>query len=409
MSFFLIVVLFFSGNFSLLANEKAKKLNDLQTNISDVNQNIEQINTKRNNLSKQLGQIERQYGQTITSLKLLTQKVDGKRRRLKEISKEIKSRRKKLAIENHELNGQIKATYIMGKKEKLKLLLNQQDPALASRMMMYYHYLNKARLTRLIDIKNHIAVLAELGQEKQQEKKQLRKSSHLKKIQQTKLIKTKNKRKHLLSSLNEDLGLKSEQLTQLKGDERQLRDLIVVLGQRGNIDNLSDNIVADEQPKPLKKNQKTAIDKNLALSFRKLKGKLPWPLKGKIVKNFGSKRVDGRWDGILIATNEGVSIRAITEGQVIYADWLRGYGLLVIINHGSGYMSLYAFNQSLNKKVGDKVTAGAVIASVGKSGGRSQAGLYFGIRYQGKSVDPALWCKKTRKGYVGLVTEAINL
>jgi septal ring factor EnvC (AmiA/AmiB activator) len=395
MSFFLIVVLFFSGNFSLLADEKTEKLNDLQTHIEDVNQNIAQINTKRNNLSKQLGQIERQYGQTASSLKLLSQKIDTKRRRLKEINKEIKSRRKKLAIENHELNGQIKATYIMGKKEKLKLLLNQQDPALASRMMMYYHYLNKSRLTRLIAIKNHIAVLAELGQEKQQEKQQLIKTSHLKKIQQTKLIKTKNKRKRLLSSLNEDLNLKSGQLTQLKGDERQLRQLIVSLGQT-HIDNSSDVIIKDDKPQKLKQRQKI-----LGSSFRKLKGKLPWPLKGKIIKNFGSRRADGHWDGVLIAAKEGKNIRSVSDGHVIYADWLRGYGLLVIINHGSGYMSLYAFNQSLNKKVGDKVTAGAVIASVGKSGGRSQAGLYFGIRYQGKSIDPVPWCKKIRNGYVG--------
>ena len=396
MSFLLIVVLFFGGNFSLLANEKTEELNDLQTHIDDVNQNIAQIQTKRNNLSKQLGQIERQYGQTATSLKLLTQKIDGKRRRLKEINKEIKSRRKKLAIENHELNGQIKATYIMGKKEKLKLLLNQQDPALASRMMMYYHYLNKARLTKLIAIKAHIAVLAELGQEKQQEKKQLRKTSHLKKRQQTKLIKTKNKRKVLLSSLNEDLGLKSEQLTQLEGDEKQLRNLIVSLEQH-HIDNSSD-IIEDDKPQKSKPNQKTVIDKNLGLSFRKFKGKLPWPLTGKIVKKFGSKRADGRWDGVLIAAKEGRSIRAITDGQVIYADWLRGYGLLVIINHGSGYMSLYAFNQSLNKKIGDKVTAGTVIAAVGKSGGRSQTGLYFGIRYQGKPINPAPWFKKMGNG-----------
>lgn len=393
MSFFLIVVLFFSENLSLLANEKTEELNELQTHINDVNQNITQINTKRNNLSKQLGQIERQYGQTASSLKLLTQKIEGKRRRLKEINKEIKSRRKKLAIENHELNGQIKATYIMGKKEKLKLLLNQQDPALVSRMIMYYHYLNKARLTKLIAVTDHIAVLAELGQEKQQEKQQLRKTSHLKKRQQTKLIKTKNKRKDLLSSLNEDLSLKSEQLTQLKGNEKQLHNLIVSLGQTP-IDNLSDVTIEDDKPQKLKQSKKILTYKNAGLSFRQLKGKLPWPLKGKIVKNFGSKRADGHWDGVLIAAKEGKNIRTVTDGQVIYADWLRGYGLLVIINHGSGYMSLYAFNQSLNKKVGDKVTAGAVIATVGKSGGRSQAGLYFGIRYQGKSIDPVSWCKK---------------
>ncbi|MDQ7090824.1 MAG: peptidoglycan DD-metalloendopeptidase family protein [Methylococcales bacterium] len=406
MHFFLIVAFFIiSGHLPLSANEKIEKLNELQTDIKDVNQTIEQISVKRTHLSNKLGQIEKQYGKTTNLLKSLTQKIDGKRRRLKEINKEISIRQKKLDIENHELNGQLKATHIMGKREKLKLLLNQQDPALASRMMMYYHYLNKARLTKLITLKKHIAVLEQLGQERKQEKKQLQKTSSVKKNQQNKLIKTKRQRQHLLSLLDEDMSLKSQQLTQLKGNEKQLRDLIVSLG-RGGEPVMSQHdaetlLVKTDKPKKIKAKQKMLAYTQSGLSFRKLKGKLPWPLKGKVVKKFGSRRDDGRWDGFLISAKEGASIHAITDGQVIYADWLRGYGLLVIIDHGSGYMSLYAFNQSLNKKVGDKVKTGMVIASVGKSGGRSQAGLYFGVRFQGKSINPARWCQKIRSGYVG--------
>ncbi len=402
MYFFLIVAFFFiNGNSLSFANDKTQKLNKLQTHIEDVNQTIKQINTKRNNLSKQLGLIEKQYGQTASSLKKLTKKIDTKRRRLKEITKDIKSRRKRLDIENHELNGQIKATYIMGKKEKLKLLLNQQDPALASRMMMYYHYLNKARLIKLISIKNHIVVLEDLWKERLKEKKQLRTTTSLKKKQQKKLTQSKNERKHLLSSLNGNFSLKSQQLAQLKGNEKQLNDLIILLGN-----SIVTQVKKEQIDKTFSKNKNNPLKKitsytNSGLSFKKLKGKLPWPLKGKIVKKFGSKRSDGFWDGILISASEGSNIRTITDGRVVYSDWLRGYGLLVIIDHGSGYMSLYAFNQSLNKKVGDKVTTGTVIASVGKSGGRSKSGLYFGVRYQGKSVNPALWCLKIQNGYVG--------
>jgi len=126
--------------------------------------------------------------------------------------------------------------------------------------------------------------------------------------------------------------------------------------------------------------------------FTTLKGSLPWPVKGRLAQSFGSPRADSRWDGVLIEANEGTDIKAVTEGKVVYAEWKMGYGMLLIIDHGHGYMTLYAFNQSLYKHEGDWVEAGDVIATVGQSGGRSQAGLYFGIRQNGTPVDPLEWC-----------------
>lgn len=453
MRFFLIVAIFFisSGIFpSWAANDtskKGKELNKVQTNIKQINQNIRQIQIKRELLNKQLRNIEKQYGKTAGSLKGLKQKIGKKQRRLKEIKKEMRSRQKDLKLQNHELSGQIKAAYIMGQKEKLKLLLNQQDPALASRMMMYYDYLNKARLQKLAKIKNHIDVLAQLAQEKQQENKLLKKAMRLRKTQQVDLAKTKEQRKTLLARLNTDFSSKSKQLNQLEDNEKELHNLIVVLEkqarkkeaaeQRAREKRLAKKRAAEKRlakkraaekrlakaeiakektakataakinktktnKKPLqvasiskpKKSKKIPAYVSTGLPFYKLKGKLPWPIQGKILKKFGSKRSDTRWDGVLISSNEGTDIHAVSDGRIVFADWLRGYGLLVIIDHGKGYMTLYAFNQSLYKKVGDKVKAGTVIAAVGKSGGRSKAGLYFGVRRRGKAVNPARWCRK---------------
>jgi septal ring factor EnvC (AmiA/AmiB activator) len=131
--------------------------------------------------------------------------------------------------------------------------------------------------------------------------------------------------------------------------------------------------------------------------FSSLKGQLPWPVKGRLTNKFGSARAEGAesiWDGVLINAGEGTEIRAVTSGKVVFSDWLRGYGLLIIIDHGKGYMTLYAFNQSLYRQVGEWVDVGEVIASVGQSGGRSHSGLYFGIRNKGKPVDPLEWCRK---------------
>jgi septal ring factor EnvC (AmiA/AmiB activator) len=131
--------------------------------------------------------------------------------------------------------------------------------------------------------------------------------------------------------------------------------------------------------------------------FYSLKGQLPWPVKGRLTNKFGSVRAESTesiWDGVLINSAEGTEIRAVTSGKVVFSDWLRGYGLLVIVDHGKGYMTLYAFNQSLYRQVGEWVDAGEVIASVGQSGGRNLPGLYFGIRNNGRPVDPIEWCRK---------------
>jgi septal ring factor EnvC (AmiA/AmiB activator) len=132
----------------------------------------------------------------------------------------------------------------------------------------------------------------------------------------------------------------------------------------------------------------------LKVGFSTLKGKLPWPVKGRLVQKFGNPRSDSVWDGVLIDAKEGTDIHAVTWGKVVYAEWLRGYGLLIIIDHGQGYMTLYAFNQSLYKRIGETVNAGDIIASAGQSGGRSQSGLYFGIRKKGTPIDPLEWCRK---------------
>ncbi|MCK5925275.1 MAG: peptidoglycan DD-metalloendopeptidase family protein [Methylococcales bacterium] len=399
MRFLLIVALISVNSLSISWAEnsfdKSEQLNEVRTTINDVNQSMENIDDKRDGVSKQLRDIEKEYGEVANTLRSLSSNIDTKWRRLKEIRREIKARQVTLKKESHDLEGQIKATFIMGQKEKLKLLLNQQDSKLASRMLMYYRYLNDARLTRVIAIKEHIAVLTELQQEKSGESKQLKVNSSFKKHQQKKLIKTRNKRKVLLVKLNKDFTLKTQQLNHLKSNEKQLETLITSLGAS-----------PEKMPKSQSLTKIKTVSKKTAKitqesSFKKYQGTLAWPLKGKILKQFDSERADGRWDGILISADEGREVRAISTGQVIYADWLQGYGLLIIIDHGSDYMSLYAFNQSLSRKVGDKIKAGTVIATAGKSGGRKEIGLYFGIRYKGKSVNPAHWCRKIQNGYAG--------
>lgn len=383
---------------------QSQDLTNLQSKLQEANQNIEQIKLKREKLLAQLQGLEKKVGITASSLRELRLQMAGKEQRLKHVSQEMQKQQASLALQNAELAKQVKAAFVMGKKEQLRLLLNQQNPALASRMLVYYNYLNKNRLQKLATLKDSIARLKRLEQEKRLETGSLAQVVTQHKTAQQDLKQSKQQREQLLISLKQEF---KRQLGELAGDEKEAQVLIdrlekAVAEQEKQLvlnpgsKQVAGNLDIDGNPITLSVPavNDASFDTGLKKSFSKSKGHLPWPVKGSVIKKFGSPRSETRWDGVLISAREGTDIRAVSSGQVVFADWLKGYGWLIIINHGDGYMSLYAFNQTVYKKVGEQVKAGAIIAAVGSSGGRAESGLYFGIRNNGKPVNPALWCKK---------------
>ncbi|CAA9891269.1 Peptidase M23 [Candidatus Methylobacter favarea] len=383
--FFLLGISVSGGNANVA--EKNRELGEVQSNINAVQQDMQRIQLEQKTLNIQLAEIEKSYGKTAALLKKLKQQIERQRLKLTHIGQEGHALQNQIANQREELAGQIKAAYAMGQKEKLKLLLNQRDPALASRMMIYYKYLNSARLAKLIDIEESLKHLSRLDKQKQDESRFLEQTLQQKEAEQSILDKAKFQRQELLTHLNKDLYATEQQLRQLNESETRLKSLIASL--QLTPDNSELTVKQENELSPLKNDESWQRE-----DFPQLKGKLPWPVSGKLAKKFGSARAEGNWDGVLIDALEGTEIHAVTTGEVVYAEWLRGYGMLMIIDHGKGYMTLYAFNQSLYKQVGEKVEAGEIIASVGQSGGRSQPGLYFGIRKQGKPVDPLEWCRQ---------------
>ena len=381
------------------------ELNEVQSGIKAADQNMQHLQLQKNTLNTQLGEVEKLYGKTVALLRTLQNQVEQKRRDLSKIRQEVAKSQNQIAEQNKELAGQMKAAYAMGQKEKLKLLLNQQDPALSSRMLVYYDYLNKARLTKLAGISESIKHLDRLSKQQQQETELLEKDLEKRKAEQTAVNNVRKRRTELLAQLKRDVFSNEQQVIHLRESENKLKNLVSSL-QRSTDDltfeaeqskRLHTNAEASSEPdKDLPGGAGDDFDK-LKGDFSALRGQLPWPVKGRLANKFGSARAESTesiWDGVLIDAKEGTEIRAITSGKVTFSDWLRGYGLLIIIDHGKGYMSLYAFNQSLYRQVGDWVDVGDVIASVGQSGGRSHAGLYFGIRNNGRPIDPQEWCRK---------------
>ncbi len=345
---------------------------------------LQKLLEQKDSMQSLLSDIDKQYGETAGVLKKLQGKIEQKRDSLDNIRRNIDYSQSEVEKLSHELVKHIRLAYALGKTDTIRLLLNQQEPAISGRVMVYFNYFNKERLRKIADLELAVQHLDELDKQKQAETTLLEQDLENKKLEQVVLINAKKQRNELLLQMGADFLSSEQQLQQLQDSESSLKLLM------SSLPALSDEVnVHAEQ------NQVLPSDDSLVpAEFLTLKGKLPWPVTGKLANKFGSARTEVTWDGVLIDAAEGVDVKAVTQGKVVFSEWFRSYGLMMIIDHGQGYLTLYGFNQSLYKQVGEFVAAGEVIASVGQSGGRSKTGLYFGIRNKGVPVDPLEWCQR---------------
>jgi septal ring factor EnvC (AmiA/AmiB activator) len=265
--------------------------------------------------------------------------------------------------------AQMKAMYLSGQTPFLKIMLNQQDPQSFSRMMAYYRYFNMAQHEKVQ------AVQAQLQSVADREATIVQTLTALKALQQQQLAQLNEKkseqteRTKVLLALNEAIAKKGNQIKVIKADVAKLNTIVASIDRKPN---------------------------RAAQSLTQYRGTRGWPVQGKLVHAFGapSETAAGRHNGVFFSALEGAPVKAVHSGEVAYADWLRGYGWLVIVDHGDNEMSLYAYNQTLYKKVGDKVATGELLARVGKSGAKPEPGLYFELRRYGKAIDPLTWIKQ---------------
>ncbi len=364
---------------ALAANDYAEKSlqhKKLQQTIDDLRSKLEKARGKQSTLRAQLRPIEKEIGQLNSSLKQLGKELKSERDELDRLQIEKSHQKSGIVTQRKELEQLVRSNYALGRQGQLKFLLNQEDPSAVSRTLIYYEYFNKARAEKIAEINarlTELSLLEELITKKVESIEVLYQSQKSKK---ERLSKRSEERRLLLARLDAEVRDKGRLLEELKADEKQLGELLAGLRRA-----LADIPKEKGERKP----------------FVSLKGRMALPAKGKVSVRFGRLRdaESGlKWRGIIIDAKEGHDVKAIAHGRVVFSDWLRGYGLLLIIDHGDGYMSLYGYNQALYSDVGDWVEKGEVIAGVGLSGGRSKAGLYFEVRKQGEPVNPLLWCKK---------------
>jgi len=356
------------------AETDRQPLLEVRGEIASTQQQREALMAIRDRLNQQLSEIELEQGQMASTIGELEAQSRARDKR----TKGLQQRRDQLQVSVREqqktLAGQLRSAHLIGREDWLKLLLNQEEPSHLARVLAYYGYLGRARSELIGKLEEDLEQVRMTEAELQIEAEQKALLGRKTQKERTALLESGRQRRQLLKSWDRELHAKAQRLNQLKDDEKQLERLIDAVKDQTNKAAMTENV---PEGAPL-----AAIKKAHC------------PPSGPVVARFGSPRMTGQWDGLLIGGKEGTPIRSVAAGTVVFADWLRGYGLLTIIDHGSGVMSLYAFNQTHFKQKGEAVAADQVIATLGSSGGRDKPGLYFGVRRQGKPVDPLLWCQE---------------
>ena len=351
------------------ARKTEAELQAVKSEIERVSRQVSAEQVERDRVSRELRSAEISVGRAREGL-------DGVRRgRAERASKratlaaERRTREADLARNRSALAGQLRAAYLIGREEPLKLLLNQKDPERAGRMFVYYSYFGRARAEQIHGIENDVQAIAALDEQVQAEDAKLAELEKQQRADLAELEQAREKRSGVLASLTAESNSHAQSLERLKS-------------QQGGLEKLLRELRRAIEQFPLDNND----------AFAHLRGKLAWPVGGKLVARFGEPRAGGvKWDGVLVATERGAPVRAVYGGRVIYADWLPGLGLLTIVDHGEGYMSLYGHNERLYKAAGERVSAGDTLGSAGDSGGSNRPELYFEIRKAGKAVDPRPW------------------
>jgi len=362
--------------------KNAARLEQLRERIAQLRVVLKTARSKKSKVENDLRKMDQSISQINRKLRHLRIQINKQKKRLQALFEQRQQLRNSLSEHREQLASQVRASYVMGRQEQLKIVLNQGDPSTVQRALVYFDYLNRSRSEQIHEVVGQLKQLQQVEQQIGAEKLKYEDLSSKQSDKRAELLATRTARKKILHTISKEIVSKDKQLGRMLQDEKELQQVLRA------VESLGDITTAGLEGKP----------------FAKRKGSLPWPANGRIRAKFGSQRASGglRWSGMLIDASSGQDVSAIARGRVAFTDWLRGYGLLMIIDHGDGYMSLYGHNQSVFKEIGEWVEEGEIIASVGSSGGQSRSQLYFELRHKGKPINPARWCRRTRDGFVSL-------
>jgi septal ring factor EnvC (AmiA/AmiB activator) len=353
----------------VLTKIKEQELEEVRDRISELKKSMDRQAAERDRITGELQAAEVLISEKRVHLQELERQKQFSEKKKAELDQKLKAREAELGAEAEMLEKQVRAAYTSGSQERIKLLLNQHDPATLGRQLAYYRYFSEFRGRNIDAVSGHIAELQSLRAEVAREDDRLAGLARARYVELSELSNAQESRQQLLVSLKSRIAEEGSEIQRLAAQEQDLSRLIAELGSI-----LADYPIRSEEP------------------FSELKGRLTWPVAGGLQHDFGQPRAGGlKWNGVVLTAPRGREVRAVYHGRIVFSDWLSGLGLLVIVDHGEGFMTLYGYNETLAKSTGDWVAPGDVIATVGDSGGQSQAGLYFEIRQGTTPVNPRRW------------------
>lgn len=349
-----------------------EKLEQLRERISALKNELVEMSGQRDVMQDKLEKAEKEIGLVTATLRGLDNEAEQARKGLVDLQRKFDTEQRNLEKTRVILERELQIAYMTGKQEQIKLLLNQEEPAALGRLMVYHQYFMRARAQAMEDIRTTLERLAAIEHKQALKRNEIGELIERQQKKSLQLRVRQDRRREILAQLQDRLSSKTDQLVALEEDERRLQQLVQSLQQA----------IRDILP--------TGGE---YVSLRSLKGKLAWPVTGHISMHYGKQHTSGklRSRGIHISSAAGADVHVIARGRVVFADWLRGFGLLVIVDHGDNYMSLYGQNSSLYKEVGEWVDRDEVIAAAGSSGGRARAGLYLELRKDGRPFNPGSW------------------
>jgi len=361
-----------NGNGADDAAAKAEELEALRLRMHALQQELESNQDRKSSTEQKLRTVEKKISDTSRELRRINDALKTSRKQLAELQSRQNKQVLALKKQHQRLASEARAAYAMGRQQQVKLLLNQEQPAAVGRMLAYFGYFSRARMVQIDSIRDAVDALRETEISLQSKTRALNELQGSQQTASQRLREKKQARQQVLARINRELENQSDELQRLRTDEKQLQKLLASLQE------ILADIPAEASQQP----------------FKSLKGKLRWPTRGRLTARFGARRGNSglTWQGVLISAPEGTPVRAVSQGRVAFADWMRGFGLLLILDHGDGYMSLYGHNQALYKEVGEWVDTGEVVALLGASGGQLRPGLYFELRHQGRPINPVRWC-----------------
>jgi septal ring factor EnvC (AmiA/AmiB activator) len=347
------------------------QIEDLKEEIADIDEWLADAEEDRSSLEQQLSGLEQEIGRLTRERRELRQQAREQQQRLAELAKEETELTRVLESQRESLKKQIRAAWMEGDAPAVKVLLNEIDPDKIARTMTYYEYLSRDTIDRLEAFAANLRQLKETQKQVKAGRMRLAELEENVADRQQKLSSSKKEREQTLAALKTDISNRLSEREELEEDRKRLEKLL------REVEEAIANIPTPNESDP----------------FGSLKNKLPWPAEGKIVRNFGDSYASGKLkhNGLLINTAEEGDVKAVHYGRVVFANWLRGFGLITILDHGDGYMTLYGHSSSLFTSPGDWVEAGEAIAQAGRTGGTNDPAVYFEVRHNGKPDNPRRW------------------